>query len=230
MGSSTQTSSSTTGSNNKDVNALLSTLSKGINSTYEQGGTTYVAPGSTTTGSWADMLSAANNPDFSSGIAGALSSYSNRAAGNEIGNAAPGYAQLRQKAIDDAITGTTSQFANSGLFGSDRNQKLAAEGAADAALGYDYTNYNNSLDRQAEASNMLSSLFQSSMLPSSVTGAVGAAQDADAQAQSGGQLDYLRQFTSLLGGVAGASPQTTTNKQPSTPLWQSLLGLGVSAL
>lgn len=230
MGSSTQTSSTTTGPQNKDVNALLSTLAKGINTSYQPGGTTYVAPGSTTTGSWADMLTAANNSDFSGGLAGALSSYSNRAAGNELGQSDPSYAALRQRAIDDAITGTTAQFSGNGLFGSDRNQKLAAEGAGNAALGFDYKQYQDSMTRQAEAAKMLPELLQSSLMPSSVTGAVGASQDADAQARAGGGLDYLKQFTSILGGVSAAGPQTTTTKQPSTPLWQSLLGLGISAL
>lgn len=230
MGSSTQKSTSTTGISNPQVNALLSKLSSGVGSAYQPGGTTYTAPGGNTTSSWEQMISAAGNSDYASGLAGALSSYGNRASGAELGDANPAYAALRQNAINDAITGTTAQFSNSGLFGSDRNVKLASEGAADAALGYDYTNYRNTIADQADAAAMLPQLFQSSMLPSSITGAVGSAQDADAAAKQNGGLDYLAQFMSMLGPLAGASPQTTTSKTPSTPLWQSLLGAGISFL
>ncbi len=230
MGSSTQKSTSTSGPSNPDLNALVSKLSKGIGGTYQPGGSTYVAPGSNTTSSWEQMISAAGNPDYAGGLAGALSSYGNRASGAEIGDANPAYAALRSNAMKDAITGATAQFSGNGLFGSDRNVRLASEGATDAALGYDYANYRNTIADQAQAAEMLPKLLQGSLLPSSITGAVGAAQDADASAQQNGNLDYLRQFTSLLGGLSGASPQTTTQTQPGTPLWQSLLGAGISFL
>lgn len=224
MGGSVETGSSSSQSNSKAVRKLTDTLAGGISGAYQPGGTSYVAPGANTMQSWADMLGAAGNTDFSSGLAGALQSFGNRAAGNEIGQNDPAYAAAREKAMGDAITATTGQFSGNGLFGSDRNQKLAAEGAGNAALGFDIDQLNNSYARQSEAANLLPQLFQNSLLPSSITGAVGAAQDADAKSQASGQTDYLAQFLSLLNGAAGPAGTKTTQ---STPLWS--IGLGTAA-
>lgn len=230
MGSSTQKTTSTTGLANKDANALLSTLSKGINSAYTPGGTTYTAPGANTTGGWEAALQAAGNPAYAQGIGGALTSYGNRAAGNELGINDPLYAGQRQRLISDVTGKVNNTFNNSGLFGSDSNVKGLTSQLTDSLGALDLAQRTESYGLQDQALDNLSQAYQSSLLPSSVQGAVGSAQDADAAAKQNGGLDYLKQFTQLLSGVAGSSPQTTTTTQPSTPLWQSLLGLGVSAL
>lgn len=230
MGGDTETTTQTSGSSNPDVNALLSKLSKGISSAYQPGGSTYVAPSANTTGGWAGAIGAAGNQDFSGGLAGALKSYGNRASGNELGINDPLYAAQRAQLRDDIMTGTNTAFNNSGLFGSDQNQFQVARGLAAGQGALDTAQRSESYGRQAEAANMLGSLFQNSLLPSSVQGAVGAAQDADAAAKQNGGIDYLRQFTSLLGGAAGAGPQSTTTTTPTQNPFLSLLGLGLGAL
>jgi len=230
MGSSTQTTKSTSGPSNPDLNKLVSTLSKGIGTAYQPGGTTYVAPSANTTAGWGQALNAAGNQDYSGGLAGALQSYGNRAAGNELGINDPLYAAQRARLSDSVLTDVNSLFTGSGRFGSGSHVTNAVDSLTSALAPIDLAQRNESYGRQAEAAGMLGDLFQSSLLPSSITGAVGAAQDADAQARALGGIDYLGKFTSLLGSAAGASPQTTTTSQPSTPLWQSLLGLGIAAL
>lgn len=230
MGAKTQKTTTTSGPSNPALNSLLTKLSNGIGGAYKPGGTTYTAPGATTQSGWAQALGAAGNGDFSGGLAGALKSYGNRATGAELGMNDPLYARQRATLTDDVLKSVNGQFSSMGQLGSDQSRVAAARGLTDALGGLDLTQRNESYGRQAEAANMLGNLFQSSLLPSSITGAVGAAQDADAAAKANGGIDYLSKFTQLLGAASGASPQTTTTTSPSTPLWQSLLGLGVSAL
>lgn len=227
---STQKTTTTSGPSNPALNDTLTKLSQGISAEYAPGKSLYQAPGATTQAGWGGALQAAGNPDFASGISGALGSYGNRAAGNEIGMEAPGYAALRSKLSDDVLTQTNTAFNSSGLFGSDQNQRAAAGGLAEALGGLDYGQYQDSLSRQAEAAGMLPGLFGAGQMPSSVQQQVGGAQDAAAQAEANGPTDLLAKLTALLGGAAGASPQTSTTSAPGTPLWQTLAGLAVSAL
>jgi hypothetical protein len=230
MGGGSEKTTSTSGPSNPDVNALLSRLSRGVSSAYQPGGSTYVAPSANTTGGWASAIGAAGNEDFAGGLAGALKSYGNRASGAELGINDPLYAAQRAQLTDDVLTGTNTAFNNSGLFGSDQNQFQAARGLTAGLGALDTAQRSESYGRQAEAANMLGSLFQNSLMPSSVQSAVGGAQDADAAAKQNGGIDYLRQFTSLLGGMAGASPTTTTTSTPTQNPFLSLLGLGLGAL
>lgn len=230
MGSSTNKSTSTSKSSSPAVMSTVDKLAKGLGNEYTQGKSLYQAPGANTQAGWAGSLAAANNPAFSGGLAGALTSYGNRAAGNELGMNDPGYAALRSKLSDDVMRETNTAFNSSGLFGSDVNQKAAASGLAEALGGLDYNQYQNSLNRQSEAATMLPQLFSGMQLPSSIQQSVGASQDAAAQAQANGPTDYLAKLTSILNGTAGAAGTTTTTTQPTAPLWQQLLGLGVAAL
>src|SRR5690554_3263546 len=106
MGEETSSSKSTTKGNNKDINATLSALAKGIRSEYTPGKSLFQGPGDTTQAGWASSLNAAGNPDYMSGISGALQSLGQTASGANIGNDAPGYAQLRSKLGNDVMTGT----------------------------------------------------------------------------------------------------------------------------
>lgn len=224
MGSSTQKSTSTSGPSNPDLNSLVSKLSKGIGAQYNPTGSLYSAPGTNTTQGLQASLNAANNPAFSGGLAGALSSYGARAAGNELGNNDPGYAALRSRIADDTMSDVNSMFTTSGRFGSGSHVGAASEGLANALAGLDYNQYNNSLNRQSEAANLLPQLFTASQLPASIQQSVGASQDADAAAKLRGGLDYQGAYAGLLGQAAGSSGTTTTNTQPTTPLWQQILG------
>lgn len=224
MSGGAETGSSTTKSNSKAVTQLTDTLANSLKKTYQQGGTTYVAPSTTTQNSWQQALGQAGNTDYASGLAGALSSYGNRATGAELGVNDPLYAQQRATLTDDVLKTVNGQFSSMGQLGSDQSRQSAARGLADALGGLDTQQRAESYGLQSQAADKLSSLFQASLLPSSVTGAVGAAQDADAQAKQNGNLDYLSQFMSLLNGAAGAAGTKTTSE---TPWWK--IGLGTAA-
>lgn len=230
MGSSTNKTTTTSGSNSPAVTSTVNKLATGIGNAYKPGASSYVAPSSTTTGGWADSLAAAGNPAFSGGIAGALTSYGNRAAGNELGQNDPGYLAMRNKLQNDVTTGVNGSFNNSGLFGSDSNVKSLTSGLTDSLGALDYKQYSDSLSRQSEAANMLPQLFAANQLPSSIQQSVGASMDADAQAKEGGVWDYLNRATGTVTGAAGAAGTKSTTSTPTPPLWQTLLGAGLSFL
>lgn len=230
MGSSTNKTTTTSGSNSPAVTATVNKLATGIGNAYQPGGSSYVAPSSTTKGGWDASLLAANNPAFSGGIAGALTSFGNRASGGELGQNDPGYLALRNKLQNDVTTGVNSSFNNSGLFGSDSNVKSLTSGLTDSLGALDYKQYSDSLARQSEAANLLPSLFAANQLPSSIQQSVGASIDADAKAKEAGIWDYLNRATGTLSGAAGAAGTSTTTSTPTPPLWQTLLGIGLGAL
>lgn len=178
------TGSSQSKSSSAAVNKAVDTLAGGVSAAYSPGKSLYVNPSANTTGGWQASLNAANNPDYAGGLAGALTSYGNRAAGNEIGVNAPGYAALRNKLQSDVTSGVNSSFNNSGLFGSDSNVRGLTEGLTSSLGGLDYQQYNDSLSRQAEAANILPTLFQGAQLPAGIQQSVGAAQDANNAAQA----------------------------------------------
>ena len=219
------TGSTQSKSSSAAVNKAIDTLAGGVSAAYTPGKSLYQNPSANTTGGWAASLAAANNPDYAGGLAGAIGSYGNRAAGNEIGVNAPGYAALRNKLQSDVTSGVNSSFNNSGLFGSDSNVRGLTEGLTSSLGGLDYQQYNDSLSRQAEAANILPTLFQGAQLPAGIQQSIGAAQDADAAAKAAGPTDYLAKLTGILSGNA-ASAGTTTNSQ--TPLWKLLLGAGAT--
>lgn len=219
------TGSTQSKSSSAAVNKAVDTLAGGVSAAYTPGKSLYQNPSANTTGGWAASLAAANNPDYAGGLAGALQSYGNRAAGNEIGVNAPGYSAIRNKLQSDVTSGVNSSFNNSGLFGSDSNVKGLTEGLTSSLGGLDYQQYNDSLSRQAEAANILPTLFQGAQLPAGIQQSIGAAQDADAAAKAAGPTDYLAKLTGILSGNA-ASAGTTTNSQ--TPLWKLLLGAGAT--
>lgn len=229
MGSDTQTTS--TGVNNKALNNTITKISTGLGDLYTPGKSSYVAPGSTTTGAWNSSLAAASNPDYSGGIAGALTSYGNRAAGNEIGLNDPAYMAVRDKLQNDITTSVNTSFNNSGLFGSDNNQRGLAEGLASGLGALDYQQLNNSYDRQSEAATLLPQLLSGGQLPSSIAASVGASQDADKAAQANGQIDYLSRIMGIVNGASGAAGTSTTTTTQQDP-FRLLLGggLGLASL
>lgn len=227
MGATTQTSTSSTAPANKDVNATISALAKGIQSEYSPGKSLYTAPGTNTVAGQNASLTAANNPLYSSAINGAIGSFGNVAAGNAFGLDDPGYAALRAKVANDTLTQTNASFNNSGLFGSDSNQRAAAEGLGNALAGLDYGNYQSDIQRQQQAASILPGLFQAAQLPSSIQQSVGATQDAATAAEKAGPTDFLARLTQIAAGNAGAAGTTTTSTAPGTPWWQTALGAGI---
>jgi hypothetical protein len=227
MGEDTQKTS--TGLNNKALNGTITKLSQGLSALYKPGGTTYVAPSANTTGSWASALQAAGNPDYTGGIAGALKSYGNRAAGNEIGLSDPAYAAVRSGIINDVTGSVNSSFNNSGLFGSDSNRRGLAEGLTGSLGALDLQQLNDSYGRQAEAAGLLPQLFAAGLAPSSVMAGVGGSQDEDASARQNGQLDYISRLTAALNPLAAVSGTTTTTKTKSDP-FRTVVGGGLGLL
>lgn len=219
------TGSTQSKSSSAAVNKAVDTLAGGVSAAYSPGKSLYQAPSANTTGGWMASLNAANNPAYSGGIAGAMQSYANRAAGNEIGMNAPGYSAIRDRLTSDVTANVNNNFNNSGLFGSDSNRRGLTEGLTSSLGALDYSQYNDSLSRQAEAANILPTLFQGAQLPAGIQQSIGAAQDADAAAKAAGPTDYLGKLTGILGGNAAAAG-TTTNSQ--TPLWKLLLGAGAT--
>lgn len=221
------TGSSSTVSNSKQVQSAVNNIAGQLGGLAKPGATSYVAPSANTTQGWQASLNAANNPAYSQGLAGAMTSFGNRAAGNELGMQDPGYATMRAKLENDVMRSTNTAFNSSGLFGSDSNQKAAASGLADSLGALDYKQYGDSLDRQTSAAAMMPQLFQGSQLPASIQQAVGSAQDQNNQAQRMGELDWNSRLAAALAGTSQAAGSTTTQ---SKPLWQTLLGIGASAL
>ncbi len=245
MGQQNDVSTSSTGSSDPMVKSTLDKILGGVSGAYDKGappvfGSSLYSPaGATTTAGWQSALTAAGNPDYAAGINGAIKTASNAAAGNDFGTNDPGYAALRAKAGNDALTSVNSVFNNSGRLGGGSNVMAAGQGVTNALAGLDYQNFQNDRAYQQSSAAALPGLYQSSLLPSSTQGAVGSAQDTNAtgilqgqndlqQRQNNQQTDWLAKLTSILGGGAQVAGNTTTTSQPSTPWWQSLLS-GVAA-
>jgi hypothetical protein len=246
MGSSTQKTTSTSGPTNPQVTKTQTTLLKGLEDAYKGGiafnpQSLYPGVGGTTKAGWAQTLGAAGNQDYASGIGGAISDFGDIASGKRFGMNDPGYAALRAKAGEDTLTGVNSIFTGSGRFGSGSHVKDATKELGNVYSGMDYANYQNDVARQQQAAGMLPGLFTASLAPSAATGAVGSAQDADALAKRQAENDLFRRkndapwdalgrASSILNGTAGAGGTTSTTTSPSTPWWQSLLGVGIGLL
>lgn len=220
------TGSSSSQSSSPAVRKAVDALAGGVTAAYSPGKSLYQAPSANTTQGWQASLNAANNPAYAGGLAGAITSYGNRAAGNEIGVNAPGYKAIRDQLQSDITSTANSSFNNSGLFGSDSNQRGLAQGLASGLGGLDMQQYNDSLSRQAEAANILPTLFQGAQLPAGIQQSIGAAQDADAAAKAAGPTDFLGKLVGISSGNAAAAGTTTNNQ---TPLWKLLLGAGATA-
>lgn len=261
MGETTQKSTTTTGSSNPALNDTISRLATGISGEYTPGRSLYQAPSANTVAGQNASLQAAGNPLYSSAVnnglqyAGSLAGGSgpsltentlmNTALGKNFGTNDPGYAALRSKLGSDVMKQTNQSFNNSGLFGSDSNQRSAAEGLGNAYASLDYGNYQNDVARQQQAlqaiegqrqqgvgnafaaQQSLSGLFGAGQLPSSVQSQVGAAQDASNTARANGPTDFLARLAGIINGTAGSAGTTSTTSQPGTPLWQTLLGGGI---
>lgn len=233
-----QTNTQTSGPSDPLVKSTLDKILGGVSKAYDAGAppvfnsSLYSPAGATTQGSWQSALTAAGNPDYASGISGALKSMSNVAAGNDYGMNDPGYAALREKAGNDALTSVNGVFNNSGRLGGGSNVRAAGQGVTDALANLDYTNFNNDRAYQQQAIAALPGLYQSSLLPSATRGSVGSAQDTNqtgilqgnydlSQRQANNQTDWLAKLTSILSGGAQSSGTTSST---SLPWWEAVLG------
>lgn len=247
-GTNTTTSTSTSQPTNPDVQATASKLAQGISKAYDTGPqvfneSLYNPAGSTTQNAWQAALGAAGNQDYANSVNSAIKSFGDVAAGKQFGQAAPGYATLRNNVMNDTLAATNKSFNSAGLFGSDSNQQAAGTGVANALAGLDYGNYQNDIARQQQAATMLPGLFSAAQQPSTVMGAIGGAMDQNNQGilqgrydlasrQANSWTDLIAKLTSAAAGNAASSGMTTVNSEtrPATPWYQSLLGIGLQAL
>jgi len=248
MGGSTQTSTATssTAPSNPAVNSTITSLAQGIQGAYNKGApdafgeSLYAGVGDTTRKGWDTSLASAYNPAYTSGVSGAMDSYSKVARGDFLDGNDPAFQRDLNRTLDDTGADVNSFFGASGRLGSTPhvNDMVSSLGSIrDKA-------YMGERDRsrayQAQATQMLPSLYSAAQLPAATIGAVGSAQDADKQAglmgrydlktrQDNALTDWLAKLTSTSSGNAQAGGMTSTqvNTQPSTPWWMggvSLLG------
>jgi hypothetical protein len=240
---STTTNTSSTAPANPAVTETQTKLLKGLQGAYDGGmkvfdKSLYAGTGANTQAGWDATLAAAQNPGYSGAINNTMGEFGAIASGQRFGMDDPGYAQLRQKAASDALQTVGKSFGNSGRFGGGSYLQSAGEGVGNAIAGMDYVNYQSDVSRQQQAAGMLPGLFQGSLAPAAAIGAVGGAQDADAQArlqgendlfrrQSDPQWDALARSSSILAGTAPVGGMNTTNTQtsPATPWWMGAAGL-----
>lgn len=230
-GGDTQTTTSTSGPANPLVDSTTTKLLTGLQGQVDKGTAVFgqslnPGAGQTTQNSWASMLSAANNPDYSGAINDTLKTQGAIASGQNISD--PTYDRVRSNAIDSSIQAGNSSFLTDGRFGSTVHGEAIGQGVGNAVAGLDY-------NRQQQAIQNLPQLYQASMAPASIQGSVGAAQDANALALRQGENDLFRrqndagwstlgQATSILAGNAGAGTQQQTQTTPVAPWWQQALG------
>ena len=229
-GGGTQQTTSTTAPANAQVDPTTTKLLTGLQGQMDKGTAVFdkslnPGAGQTSQDSWASMLAAGNNPNYSAGVAGATADFADAAAGNQYGANDAYYKQLS----DDTLRDVNAQFTNSGRFASGSHVDTAVN-----AMG-DVNNANIAADRawQAQAAGALPGMYSAGMAPSQVQAGVGAAQDANSLAMLQAENDLFRrkndagwstlgQATSILAGNAGASGSTTTNTTPVAPWWQQI--------
>jgi hypothetical protein len=187
-------------------------------------GAPFTGAGDTTKNAWALGKASAINPAFDSSLQGALQSYGDTAAGKFIGQNDPGYAAMRAKLSNDVLTATDNSFNNAGLFGSDNNRKEAASGLADSLGALDYQQYNDSLDRQTSAAQLLPQLYSDQQLPAATLGAIGSSEDANTANNNTSRQSQIIALANALNGVAQTSGQTQTTYTPTVPWWQQVAG------
>lgn len=246
MGDSEVTTTSTTTPVSPEASQAAGLLLGGVQDIWNQGASPfgqslYAGLSDTTQGGIQGLLDASGNPTFADGINGALGHTANIASGGAFGMNDPGYANVRQGAIDTAITSANSPFLSSGTFGSDKHRESLGRGITSAVSELDYTNHQNDIARQERAQQALPGLLSASLLPSQIQLTAGGLLDADANATLAGEADLhdrlnsadlnlLTQLSQILAGTAGAAGSTTTQTEPTPPWWMGALGLGLQAL
>lgn len=214
-GGGTETSSQTSAPTNPEVDNTLGKLLRGVQSTYDTSLNSGI-PTAMNLG-WDSQAAAARDPNYARGVAGATSELADIASGSRFGTNDPGYASLRQGAIDDTLTNVNSSFLTDGRFGSTVQGEAAGRGVSQTIAGLDYGNFQNDQQRQMQAISELPSTFAAGQAPGSTLSSIG-------QQQQQQPWWNLGQASSVLAGTAGAGGTTSTMSQPATPWWQSALG------
>lgn len=232
-----QTSQTSTQNNSAAVRDTIDKLATGVGNAYTAGPqifnkSLYVAPGQTTTDSWTNALSAANNPGYTNSVNGALSSLGGVARGDYLNNSNPYFEANLQKTLNDTSSGINAGLGASGRLGSNLQVQSLSEGLGNVSNAARSQQYETERDRQVQAAGMLPGLYQAGLQPSTVQAQIGAAQDANASAarqgeydlfsrQANGQTDLLAKLSAILAGNADAAGSNTSK---SVPWWSALLG------
>lgn len=209
------------GNGGYDPKQLGGTLGKQLSEAATDKSSLYPGMGATTKNSLQQLLSGSDPSGYSGFMGDAIGDMGEVAAGRRFGTDDPGYATLREKVGNDAMTSSLSAFNNSGLFGSDSNQKATGEGVASALAGLDYGNFQNDQNRQMGAIAALPGMRDAALAPARTGLEVGAAQDADASAVRNASYNRLLE---VLGAFNGS--QESAGMGEETPWWQQLLGAG----
>lgn len=244
----TTTSQQVSAPTNPDVQATASKLAQGISAAYDRGPSvfnesTFSPAGATTQDAWAKAIGAANDPNYMAGVKGAIGNLSDVAAGKYLDNTDPAFQAMVDRAANGTAADINASIGADGRYGS--NVHVNALGDAIGALRTNAGVQNRQLEltRQQSAIAALPGLFGAEAAPSAAIGAVGAAQDANAQGILSGRYDLatrqgnawndlIARLTSAAAGNAAGTGTTTTNSttQPQTPWWASLGGMALQAL
>lgn len=241
-GGGTETQTTTSGLSNPQLNKAVSTIGSQLNTQLSKG----VAPfgqslypglsGQTQQGV-AGLANNPNNAAYGSAVGNTIKDFGAIASGQRFGMNDPGYATLRQNAINDATTGVASSFLTDGRFGSSVMGDAAGEAIAGTIAGLDYANFQNDQQRQLQAAGMLPGLYQGSQLPAMGQLAAGQIKDADMLAARQGEADLfdrtknagwntLATASQVLAGTAPGAGTTSSVTTPTAPWWQQALGAG----
>lgn len=212
-GGGTQTTTQVNAPSNPDVNPTLSKLLKGVQTTYDR--SPAITPNMSA--GWDSQLGAAANPDYMRGVTGSTRELADIASGARFGTNDPGYAAMREGALNDALTAVGSSFLTNGRFGSSVMGDAAGKAASQTLAGLDYANFQNDQQRQMQAISALPTIFAAGQAPGSVQSSVG-------QQQQQAPWANLATASSILSGTAGTGGSTSSMTQPTAPWWQQALG------
>lgn len=179
------------------------------------------APSAGTTSGIASLLSGANPAGYSGAINGAISSFGDTASGKNIGVEAPGYQAVRNNLRSDIMGDVNASVGASGRYGSNIHTDTLTDSLATNLGALDMGQYNAGQDRQVQAAQLLPQLQGAAAQPGMTQLLAGGAQD------NVNNADFNR-FLQLL--QANNSTTETPGMEQEAPLWQTLLGTGLSLL
>lgn len=235
-------SSSTNNATGFNKEQLTNSIGSGIQGLFDKGPAPvfnkamYAGLGDMTKMGLNQIGAASRNPNYSRYASDTLNSFGNIAAGNEFGTNDPGYARVRQNAIDAAQTNANRSFLSSGTYGSDQHAKALGEGIANASAGLDYTNLMNDRARQERAASALPGLFQATTAPGQIQLGLGQTYDANEQAKLMAEADLFNRrnnqdytHVAQILGLLGSGPiQNQQQRQDPTALDWLGFGLGTA--
>lgn len=221
------TTTTTSGSSDPQVQQAISTLGSQLNTQLGQGykgfeGSLVPSLSGQTTAGINALTNNPNNAAYGAGITGAINRQADIASGNLQDD------PYRNRLISDTAAATNAALQGSGRFGSGANENALIRNISTTLAPYDY-------QREQAALQALPGLYGASNMPASASLQAGQLMDAynTAQAQEAArQFDVqnnagfrtIAQGTQALAGIAPAAGTTTSTTQPTTPWWQTLAG------